>query len=129
MQLRQYTQINCSIHQAFVLIIAERNQQHQINVHVTPKQETYDIGSMVTLNSSATPSPHKYRNYDFPVTYYWYNYNRGSWTTPLSHTTFTIPLSHSGDHYCSIYRNGLFLGTGLTSLHIRSKCCYRDVKC
>ena len=92
---------------------------------MTPEQETYDIGSRVTLNCTATPSPHKYRNYDFPVSYRW----NGSQITPsnASYTTIiVVSLSNSEDHYCSIYRKDLLIGTGLTTLHVKSKYCYHD---
>ena len=108
----------------------ERNQHYHINIYASPERESYDIGSRVSLNCTATPSPHKYRNYDFPLTYYWYDLNGGHWTTSSSHTTFTVQLQYGSiDHvYCSIYRNGLLLGSGQKTLHVRSKCSHHDLR-
>ena len=75
----------------------------------------------MTLNCTATPSPHNYGNLIFPLTYEWYSTGGSSRSSSTSSWIYTIPVHHqsSVNYYCLIYRNGLLLGTERTTLNVK----------
>ena len=75
----------------------------------------------MTLNCTATPLPHNYGNLIFPLTYEWYSTGGSSRSSSTSSWIYTIPVHHqsSVNYYCLIYRNGLLLGTGRTTLNVK----------
>ena len=91
-------------------------------LHVSPAQESYEIGSIVTLTCTATPPPQKYENFTFPLTYQWYSADRGSFSSGSTVTITIASYEQSfGDIYCLIYRSGLLLGKGRITLKIKGK--------
>ena len=104
--------------------LSERSEYYKVAVHVSPAQESHEIGSRVTLNCTATPSPQTYENLIFPLTYRWYFPDRGSsYSSGTSILTTTIePYDQNlGSYYCLIYRSNHLLGKGKATLNIKGK--------
>ena len=89
----------------------------------SPSQESHEIGSQVTLNCTATPSPQMHHNFTFPLRYRWYFPDRGSSyssnTNMLAITVASYEQSY-GNCYCLIYsrNSNVLLGQGRTILNI-----------
>lgn len=101
---------------------ADQREYYHVAIHLSPNQESYEVGSQVKLNCKVTPSPDKYRNFTFPLSYGWYSAVRGGF---YSGSTATITIA-SNDHpimhfYCLIYRGSILLGKGQTVLNIRGE--------
>ena len=106
-------------------------EHYQVEIHVSPAKESYEIGSQATLNCIATPLPQKYyRNFTFPVYYRWYS-SGGSFNYFNFGDSASIEIGNHQQspmkYYCSIYRNGVLLGRGRTTLTIEGNniiiCC------
>ena len=100
-------------------------EHHKVIVSVLPIQESYEIGSQVTLKCIA---PQTYGNFVLPQFYYrWSSITRQGYffhsysSTGSNSYFFTISKSHpkSADYHCDIYRNGQFLGSGKTTVIIK----------
>ena len=94
---------------------------------MSPVQESYEMGSQVTLKCIAL---RLYGNYVLPRSYYRLFtkrigniYNTYSSTGSATYS-FTIPTTHpkSEDYHCDIYRNGQLLGSGKTTITVKGSC-------
>ena len=109
----------------FFNLIAHR-EYYKVKIHISPTQESYEVGSLLTFNCTVTPSPQNYENFTFPLRYLWsFPDRRSSYSSTSSTTTITInPYETSfGDCYCLIYRystSGLFLGRERISITTKS---------
>ena len=94
-----------------------------MEIHASPAQESYEIGSQVTLNCTVTPSPLNSEDFTFPVIYRWYSADRGSFFSRSYSIRITIAPSEqdSLDYNCLIFRGGHLLGKGRITLNIKGK--------
>lgn len=100
---------------------------HKVIVSVTPVQETYEIGSQVTLECKAPQSYGNFTGLEF--NYRWSStanrgYIRNAYTSNGSDTySFVVPTTHprSAYYHCDIYRNDQFLASGNTSLTVKGE--------
>ena len=75
-----------------------------MEIQISPPQESYEIGSQLTINCTATPSPGIYQNFTFPLIYRWYYPGRGLSSSSTNTWTYTITSrEQSGNYYCLIY--------------------------
>ena len=84
-----------------------------ITVNKYPEQQSYAIGSRVTLNCSVNSRDHD-------ITYRWYSL--GGYTSGRTTTTTIQPYYlNSVDYYCQIFNssNGRLLGTQRLTLDIK----------
>ena len=91
-------------------------------IHVSPAQESHRIGSRVTLNCTATPSPQTYENLIFPLTFRWYFPDRGSSYSRSASILTTTIVSYDqslGNSYCLIYRRNSLLGKARTTFNVK----------
>ena len=85
-----------------------------ITVNKYPEQQSYAIGSQVTLNCTVNSRDHD-------ITYRWYSASlRGGYTSGRTRT-ITIPAYYlnSVDYYCQIFNSGRLLGTQRITLDIK----------
>ena len=93
-----------------------------MEIHISPAQESYEIGSRVTLNCTATPSSQNYENFTFPLRYQWYLSGWLSYFTTSSTRTITVASYGQGieNYYCLIYQyhygSDLLLAQGRTTI-------------
>ena len=85
-----------------------------MSVRVSPAQESYEVGSQITLNCTATPSPQAYDNILFPVTYRRHSADGG-------YTSIAPYKQDSTDYYCLAYRGGRLLGREKITLNIKGE--------
>ena len=121
--MHRYDTIDVHIITALLVkIITDQRKYYHVEIHVSPAKESHEIGSQVTLNCTATPSPQKFGNFTLPWTYYrWYSTGRGRlpFAFDNSVTITIVTYKHSVEEYfCLIYRysNGPVLGTGRTTI-------------
>ena len=100
-------------------------EYYQVEIHVSPPQESHEIGSQVTFNCTATPLSQIYQNFTFPLSYRWYfsDLRRSSYSSSTNTLTITIGFyeQSSGNGYCYIYqRSGnILLGQGRQTFNIK----------
>jgi hypothetical protein len=104
----------------FDIYTSIEREYYKVEIHVSPPQESYEIGSQVTLSCLVTPSS---QNPAFPLRYQWYFPDSGSsYSTSINPLTVTINSYDQsfGSYYCLIYsrNSNLFLGQGRTTLNI-----------
>ena len=106
------------VHTLSLVILTERTY-YQVEIHVPPPHDNYEIGSQVIFNCTATPMPPIHRNY--PLRYRWYFIDRGSSYSSSTNTLeITIyPYDLNFGSYCLIYSNNLLLGQRRTTLSIK----------
>lgn len=100
-------------------------EYHNVTVSVSPVQESYEIGSRMTLRCIA---PRIYGNFVLPQFYYRLFssrrqrniYNTYSSTGSATYS-FTIPTTHpkSADYHCNVYYRNQLLGSGKTVIRIK----------
>ena len=96
---------------------------HEVSVEAQPAQESFSIGSKVTLHCRVSPTPVQ------PVTYQWRNTVPGATitqtSTSLPNATTVIQPSHPtyGHYYCNVHRYGAAstLGTGVIRIEVESE--------
>ena len=83
-------------------------------------QESYDIGSQVTLNCTISPTPVSEAS---SIVYQWYSSVPYLSSSPQSARTITVGVRHpdSADYYCQPLHNGRLLGTGKITLKVKGK--------
>ena len=97
---------------------SDQGEYYEVAIHVSPTQESYEIGSWITLNCTATPSLQPHDNFIFPVTYRWYSADRGYIS---SHSTIATYEQDSIDYYCLVHHGGRLLGKKRTTLNIKGE--------
>ena len=97
---------------------SDQEEYYKVSVHVSPAQKGYEVGSQITLNCTATPSPQAYDNFLFPVMYHWYSADRGY----ISSRSVIYPYEQDlTDYYCLVYRGGRLLGRERKTLNIKGE--------
>ena len=77
-----------------------------MEIQISPPQKSYEIGSQLTINCTATPSPGIYQNFTFPLVYRWYYPGRALSSSSTNTWIYTISSrEQSGNYYCLIYNS------------------------
>ena len=92
-----------------------------MEIHASPAQESYEIGSQVTLNCTVTPSPLNSEDFIFPATYRWYSADRWSYFSRSIQITIAPSEQDSIEYYCLIFLGGRLLGKGGITLNIKGR--------
>ena len=91
-------------HVATIIVTGTERENYQVEIQISPSQESYEIGSQLTINCTATPSPGIYQNFKFPLVYQWYYPDRRSYPSSTNTWTYTISSrEQSGNYYWLIY--------------------------
>ena len=98
----------------YLLIISYTEPgRFKVTTGAYPDEESYEIGSRVTLTCSAEPIPPiYYGNLTLPLTYQWYSTAGSTSISTSNSTTVILTTSHlsSTDYFCHVYIRSLLLG-------------------